>query len=472
MPARHARAWLRHFATLWLGVAFTAQAATYYADANAANDSGNGTASRPKKYVGSAAALMSSAGGDTLIIKAGVYSNAKDAIGALTAGKAGAWNVIKAEVDGAVTISAGLEVPLGDHYLQFEGLKWNGHIEKSVVGRYVKFLRCVFQDGPTSGNSTIFSIGTNDATPGAQYILVEDSVVYGTGGRYNLLVYNSDKVVLRRVVARHQDGWSDTKGDPQAAVSLYNSTDVLTQNLFIVDSGASGYFEAALYHPSNSRASKNIQNIGAIILNTKGSAVGWDDSLASSGNVLQDSVIWKAESAVSVNGAAHAGVLNRLTVGKITGGAFNDWGAAGKFSLKNSVLWEVSNAAFKSIGHSSNVCYAPTCTGEATANPATSGLLWLTQTGVGSALSTMGEGGGRVGATVLQRLGVSGTLFGEAGYDQVTSSNLWPWPQEAATKKLMCADMGVSTGMCASASLTEYVWGQLGNALPASLTAQ
>ena len=31
----------------------------------------------------------------------------------------------------------------------------------------------------------------------------------GATGRYNLLVYNSDKVVLRRVVARHQDGWSE-----------------------------------------------------------------------------------------------------------------------------------------------------------------------------------------------------------------------------------------------------------------------
>ncbi|MFZ2650123.1 MAG: hypothetical protein WA210_08445, partial [Burkholderiaceae bacterium] len=195
---------------------------TYYVDANAADDSGNGSLSRPKKYIGSGAALMSSSGGDTLIVKAGTYSNPLDAIGKLVSGKAGAWNIIRAEVDGTVTITAPLNIPLGDHYLQFEGLKWEGPTEKGINGRFVKMLRCAFKDGPATGNTVVLGIGTSNATPGAQYILVEDSYVYGAGGRYKILVYNSDKVILRRIVARHQDGWSDTKGDPQAVVSLYN----------------------------------------------------------------------------------------------------------------------------------------------------------------------------------------------------------------------------------------------------------
>ncbi len=445
------------------------QGTTYYVDANASSDSGDGSAARPKKYIGSGAALMSTSGGDTLIVKAGTYNNGKDAIGSLVPGKAGAWNVIKAQVDGTVTITASLSLPLGDHYLQFEGLKWEGPTGKGISGRYVKMLRCAFKDGPATDNTVVLGIGTSDATPGAQHILVEDSYVYGVGGRYKVLVYNSDKVVLRRVVARHRDGWSDFKGDPQAVVSLYNSTDVLTQNLLLLDSGGVGYFESALYHPSNSRASSNIQNVGAIILNITGNAVGWDDSNASSGNLLEDSIIWQASSAVSINGAKHAGLLNRLTIGKIANGGISDWNAGGLFSIKNSVLWEVGNNKFTSVPHANNVCFAPDCGGsEKSFDPAISGLQWLPHTGTGSALSVAGEGGGRVGATVMKRLGVSGTLWGETGYNQPTTQPLWPWENEAAIKTAMCSDVGITTGFCATLSLTRYVWELLGIPMPTS----
>ena len=445
-----------------------AKGAVYFVDANAADDSGDGSTDRPKKYIGSGAALMSSAGGDTLVLKAGTYGNALDTIDTLVSGKANGWNVIKAEVDGTVIITAPLNLSLDDHYLQFEGLKWGGPTEKGISGRYVKMLRCAFKDGPATGNTVVLAIGTNDATPGAQHILIEDSYVYGSGGRYKILVYNADKVVLRRIVARHQDGWSDTKGDPQAVVSLYNSTDVLTQNLLLLDSGGHGYFEAALYHPSNSRASGNIRNIGAIILNIAGTAVGWDDHTASSGNLLDDTVIWKADTAISINGAPHAGVLNRLTIGKIPLGGTNDWSGGGGFTLKNSVLWEVADNKFSSLPHVFNVCFAPACTGNTTLNPANSGLQWLPHTGTGSPLSTAGESGGRAGATVLRRLGISGTLWGETGYDQLSTDKLWPWPNEAAIWQAMCPDAGVATGLCAAPSITHYVWEQLGNPMPAS----
>jgi hypothetical protein len=355
---------------------------------------------------------------------------------------------------------------LGDHYLQFEGLVWDSPTEKSINGRYVKVLRSGFKGGPPNNNTMTLSIGTNDATPGAQYVLVEDSYAYGPGGRYNVLVYNADKVVLRRMVVRHEDGWSDTKGDPQAAVSLYNSTNVLTQNLLIVDSGASGYFEAALYHPSNSRASSNIHNVGAMILNTRGTAVGWDDSNASSGNLLQDSIIWKASDAISINGAPHAGLINRVTIGNTSAG-INDWGYGGKFTIQNSLLWAVANNTFRGIAHSNNNCYSPSCSGEQSLNPTTS-VLWPTRVESGSVLSAAGLGGSQIGATVLKRLGASGTLWGEPGYDQTTTQSLWPWPNEAAIKKAMCTDMSITTGFCAKPSLTDYVWGMIGNTLPSS----
>ena len=456
-------------ALLWAPAA--AHAATFYVDANAPNDAGDGSAHQPRKTIVGGGMLMSRSGGDTLVLRAGTYPGERNAVHQLPRGSLDAWNVIKAEVDGTVIITAPLDLRLGDHHLQFEGLRWEGSIEKGITGRYVKMLRCAFKDGPATGNTVVLAIGTNDATPGAQHILVEDSYVYGSGGRYKILVYNADKVILRRIVGRHQDGWGDTRGDPQAVVSLYNSTDVLTQNLLLLDSGGHGYFEAALYHPSNKRASRNIHNIGAIILNIAGTAVGWDDHLASSGNRLADSVIWNAKSAAVINGARHSGTLENLTVGKMSRNGIVDWKNGRLFSVKNSLFWEVSTKNLRAVTHENNVCFAPGCDGAASMNPATSGLKWLPRIEANSPLAKAGAGGAPVGATVVKRLGVSGTLYGEPGFDQETPQDLWPWPNEAAIKHAMCDAVKIASGFCAAASLTRYVWEQLGTPLPMSIAS-
>ena len=454
---------------LLIGMAAPLGASTYYVDASAANDSGNGTIAQPKKFIHSGAALMSSLGGDTLLIAPGTYAGSSNAIDGLVAGKAGAWNVIKAQTDGSVTITAALDLPLGDHYLQFEGLTWDYADQKTVHGRYVKLLRCAFRGGSPTGNSVGLAIGTNDATPGAQYVLVEDAYSYGPGGRYNVLVYNADKIVLRRVVARHEDGWSDVQGNPQANVSLYNATDVVTENLLLLDSHPSGYYEAALYHPSNGPAGFHIRDLGAIILNIGGNGVGWDGGTPASADQLEDAIVWNTSYAVSTNGSAHAGTMNHLTVWQSSLAGINDWNSGGNFSVTNSLLWSIGGSNFSSVNHSNNVCFSPACSGETSLNPPLSGLKYLPRIEAGSALSTAGASGGRVGADVTRRIGVSGTLYGEAGYDTLTNEALWPWPNEAAIKQAMCANAGVTTGFCAAPTLTRYVWEMLGNPIPAEI---
>lgn len=452
--------------TILLAAAAAAQGATYYVDVNAPNDSGSGAIGQPKKHIRSGAALMSTLGGDTVVVAAGTYAGANNAIDGLVRGQPGAWNTVKAATDGSVVITAPLDIPLGDHYLQFEGLKWDYADQKSIQGRYVKLLRCAFKGGAASGNSVGLAIGTNDATPGAQYILVEDAYAYGAGGRYNVLVYNADKVILRRVVARHQDGWSDTVGNPQANVSLYNSTDVVTENLLLLDSHPTGYYEAALYHPSNGPAGSNIRDLGAIILNIGGNGVGWDGGTPSAGNRLEDGIVWNTSYAASSNGSAHGGTMDRLTVGQNSQGGINDYNGGGNFTLTHSLMWQATSGNLQAITHSNNVCFNPACSGEASLNPATSGLLYLPRIEAGSALAAAG-----VGANVTKRIGVSGTLYGEPGYDQLTAENLWPWPNEAAIKTAMCTDAGVSTGFCAAPTLTRYVWEMLGNPIPPEIYA-
>ena len=64
------------WAVLVIGASGSAHAATYYVNAAAANDSGSGSLSSPKKYISSGVALMSTTGGDILIIASGTYGNA------------------------------------------------------------------------------------------------------------------------------------------------------------------------------------------------------------------------------------------------------------------------------------------------------------------------------------------------------------------------------------------------------------
>ncbi|MBK7144856.1 MAG: hypothetical protein IPH76_06485 [Xanthomonadales bacterium] len=459
----------------WLG---SASATTYYVDGSRVDDSGNGTLAAPKKFIASGMALLSPLGGDVLQIAAGNYSGANNRIDGDGDGngQAGSWNIVRASTDGTVRISAGFDLPVADHWLQFEGLVFDSAQQKTISGRYVKVLRSGFRGGPATGNAMNLAIGTNDVTPGAQHVLLEDVYAWGPGGRYNIIVYNADRVVLRRVLVRHDFGWSDTVGDPQANVALYDSTNVLTQNLFLLDShpGVDDYYEAALYHPSNRTTnvtSNNIRNIGAIIVNIGNNGIGFDGSEASTANLIEDSVIWDTRYALSSNGDAHGGVLNRITAGQASDGGINDWNGGGNFNLGGSILWTIGGSNLSQIAHAGNVCFNPTCSGETALNPANSGLLHLPRIEVGSALASAGAGGTRVGAQVLQRLGVSGSLYGETGFDVASAEALWPWPNEAAIKIALCQQAGVNTGFCAAPTLTRYIWEMLGHPIPPEIYA-
>ncbi|MBL0125040.1 MAG: hypothetical protein IPP88_20800 [Betaproteobacteria bacterium] len=210
-----------------------------YVDSMAANDTGKGTKASPKKFLISGLAMMSTSGGDTVTLAAGSYSAVGDAITRIVQlpnGKPGAYNVIKAAVDGSVTLTREFSLPLTSGYLQFEGLKWDSAYTKAVAGHHLRFLRCAFKGGPAIGNVATLVIGTNDQTPGAQHILFEDSWVYGPGGRYKILVYNAEFVVLRRVVARHDAGWTYDGRNPQGGITIYNAKDVYLQNSLVIDS--------------------------------------------------------------------------------------------------------------------------------------------------------------------------------------------------------------------------------------------
>ncbi len=460
--------------------------ATYYVDASA-RSSGNGSQASPKKFLTSGILLMSAKGGDTLVLATGTYSGPQNSITRSTTlrnGKAGvhsasdAYNVIRAAADGGVIVTGSLDLPLDSAYLQFEGIKWTSADQKNIVGHHLKFLRCAFKNGPPTGNSMSVAVGTNDQTPGAHDVLIEDSWVYGPGGRYKLLVFNSRNVVLRRVVVRHDGGWLFNGSDPTAGITIYNSADVELQNGMVIDSTLSypawlGGIAHVQNNLANTLPNKGARVHGSIVLNVSDIGVSYEGNGSITDAQIFDTVIWKvARSALTLNGGSHAVTAARLTVGAVAvDTAINVFGGAqSALDVQHSIVHQSANKAFTreqgTLTESGNNCFSNrggNCsgTGDTSMNPLTNGLSFLPRIEAGSALAMAGKG-----ANITTRIGASGTLFGAIGFNTSTGEDLWPWPNQDRLKADFCED-GVVRGMCASAlSMTDYVWGFLGSASP------
>jgi hypothetical protein len=480
------------FLILFFGVfCFSKQtfAATYYVDDSATNDSGDGSSGSPKKYIGSGVALLSGSGGDTLIIKDGNYSNSSDIIQNIPNGTSGNYNIIKAENDGGavVTVDGGLNMDHADAYIQIEGLKFNYASPKVILGNHIKILRSAFQGGPAEDNGSQVQIGTNDYNDTA-YILLEDCWAYGSGGRYNFLAYNSNYVVFRRCVVRHDGGWTDTKGDPEAAICNYNSSYVEIQNCIVIDSDLTSYHTwlqafYIVYNPASPNSTNNIYMRGNIALKVLQNGYR-TEGIGSGIPVFTDNIAYDISRPAEDNGfslCAGSGSLS-VTATKCTfGDAY--WGTGswngGTPSIDNSILLSLSDG---DTGGGFSQSYldrynnggSGSCTNCQTYNPQTNGLLYLPRIEAGSTLLTGGQSGGRIGADVTKKIGTSGTLYGESGYNTTTTDNLWPWTNENRIKSDMAT---VSTrGFCSGTSqdgssqtLTKYIWEYLGNQIPSDI---
>ncbi|HED35075.1 MAG TPA: hypothetical protein ENJ08_12830 [Gammaproteobacteria bacterium] len=477
-------------------------AATYYVSASASGDSGSGTLSSPKKYITSGLALMSSSGGDTLVVMPGTYADANDRIlsSSVPNGQPGAYNIIKAQTDGTVTIDASFNLSAvgaaQSSYLQFEGLKWRGPTGKSIVGHHIKILRCAFEGGPSSGNTTTFGIGTNNQTPGATDILIEDSWFYGEGGRYEMLIFNSDRVILRRVVARHDGGWCFNvcggSGPPEAGVTVYNSKNILLQNVMVLDSNLIyQYWESTFYIINNTALLDNDNTVvdGALSINNRGVSFKFDGPKAVTNAVIQDSVSYGLGDgtgfgiALTGNPGSNSTLRNLTLMNAGTGVLVGS--SATTNDLTNSILEGNTRAIMDNSGpgsnwtHSFNNCSNNNnnncnSTGETSYNARNNGLLYPVRIETGSTLDSAGINGATVGATILFKLGVSGSLYNDTGARTTTSESLWPWPSESRMKTDMCDEISTGVadrGWCASnKTLTQYIWELLGNTIPGSLS--
>ncbi|MEQ1727817.1 MAG: hypothetical protein ABL982_05505 [Vicinamibacterales bacterium] len=487
--------------------------------------------------------------GDTLIVANGTYTDVTP-IRFVPSGNAGVdgvpgtaddvYTTIKAATDFGAFIDGrawtgsylyGIRLE-GKSYIKVQGFRvftnpsnanQNGPLFVAS-SHHIKIIRNALAGASTTGNTANASIG-----PDNDYVLLEENYAFG-GARYQFLIYWSDHTVVRRNVARN-DYWNDTL--QSAAFTNYDSVNTVWQNNIAVDSDTScctvhsPLFAAFFNENKDDHAPDTTQEFhGNIVLNYQSYYGAHLDWLVSGRRTLSDNIYWDSNGGYwgdqGLGLTASFPAISNMTVGGMTGtydgpntGPARGTGISIYSNLSNSVKNSLfmnnrsfgvadyvngRNNAFSGNGENyGGVRTAIPGAGDITnhnalynavTNPSGSVRYLPRGPENGSLLATAGDSGGRVGAQVLWKIGVDGTIYGQSGWNVVRNSqngygraedSLWPFPNEASIKSDMAAYNGPglrgARGFALSGNglyggprtLTSYIWEYLGNACPVAV---
>ena len=346
-------------------------------------------------------------GGDTLVIRDGVYTGPDNMINYSNAGGGqdflpppgtpGAYTIVRAEHEGQVTFDGELVRPTFAvtewsavlTYVEFHGLKWvrsavygpvflirnPGAGAKGVIA-YVKFFRCGAHQPSALPWDTTWGIRAGD------HLLFEECYAWGAT-RYLFMVSNSSaegahKIVFRRCVARHDD----VRGNANAVAGFmsYTAPEVEWQNCIYLDADTSrwtswvnGQGFATRIHGDNTNDnySEDLRYRGNIVLNLKG--WGWPDAgggenyataylvvspRAGHPNLLEQNVAWDVMHGLRVGISDGGSTIDGLTVYCANDPAYPAVGS-GVRALSNGggyPTWPTRN--YVAIGHTPSLRYA------------------------------------------------------------------------------------------------------------------
>lgn len=460
-------------------------------------------------------------GGDTLIIRDGYYTGLDNRIRYeyMPDGSAGAYTKIKAENDFGVIIdsenASGVKpCDIKGSYIELRGVECRragagGSTAGAVLvqgGNYIKLIRV---GGMDAGESSSDSAGTFTITGGSN-ILVEECYAYGWG-RYPFKASSgTTNLIFRRNVGR-QDGWANGVGGTFIVYDVYNSE---FQNNIAIDmdeprhwhsssspmggyqtnSGGDVFFRGNIamniLSGNTYNAAWSLKDMASIYLENNvgiGVATGamvWATSTLSMNNMVLYNLVQTAgdeKSGVGIRGRDNPVVLkNSIVVGADIHGVhkISDSSAYNVY-YNNANNYAYTNPNGNDYSSENGNAINPLWSGS---NPQ-GGLKYPVRIEPGSNLAGKGESGANIGANIMTKIGVSGTLYGEPGYKDDTGESLWPFPNEDIIKERMAAytrydsqDGSYINGNRGFASyvspfgtkggITSYIWESLGNACP------
>jgi len=438
--------------------------------------------STPKATFGSVWSCLSA--GDTLSVADGTYTTVSPPIE--KAGSEGNVILVQAENDGGAILSGGVTLR-ANSYIEFVGFKFTASISALAVwsnntvggvSHHLTFRRVAFQCSDTVSNGACVTI-----YDGTHHVLIEDFWAWG-GGRYTVGCYGGDANpnlgcdynTFRRGVIR-QGPDTSSSGAPQAGLSIYYASNNIVENVIVLDSiprsnsSNSAFYITGHAPPPNTNSNKFY---GIIALNNEG--VGWylDQNGVASYNELRNSVIWGSlrfgafifsgtdltcdgtiidHSTIAYTGTYHGlGVYCANTT--VTSNIFLS-------NTEYGIVKGVSDGSFLATPNWNNFygnVIGPRLRVDAGDNDITSDpeLKYILRTEAGTSCKGAGEGGTDCGADIEKRY--------EDGV--LTATDLWPWPYETRIHADMCASTPpdpVNNWCSSGKSLTNYIWGYLGN---------
>ena len=440
-------------------------------------------------------------GGDILIVPVGSYSGKQNTFNGdssvlIHSGTSSDYTTWIAEYPGRVTLPAMMSK--GAEYVAYKGF----HFVPSSIGSGVT-VSGEAKGGVNSNHVKIMQSSTQDggfgAILGAKYILFEDVFAYGDSRalfRIGSTGRPSEYVIFRRAVARHD---YSTTNQPVAMFMQYGGDNVLFQNCIAIDQANNPANFATVYDHYGAWETKNGKNIyikDSIAINIR-EEFHFGDTNTDNVNFLNN-VFWD----IGTGSTAQSGntVYENITVGNVKAqniaNTFDDRSNTSTVYFKNSVFHNIEGKGDQSGFRSKKILYkadessnnlfnpiqADLSIGDATdvitgidpldGNPGNgvTSIRYPIRTESGSDLSALG-----IGATIMYKRGMLGTLWGEAGYDDLSDEPLWPWVNEEEIHNKMAAE-NVSSGNVRvvgargfakmGETLTNYIWGYLGNTVP------
>jgi hypothetical protein len=397
--------------------------------------------------------------GDTLIVKDGTYTNA---LSNPPSGTASAYTIVRAENDGNAIIKGG-GISIGSpstsqSYIQVEGFKLVNSEVYITNSHHIKLLRTGLKNPAPTDARYDAGIGIEC---GSHHVLLEDVWVIGSF-RYGISVFESYNNILRRVVVR----WDINTGqEPKAGINFYgagsgtgchsNSTieaahDNLCQNCVALDFNSGS--EGGINMP---HGSYNNKVYGGIFVNIPSNAIAGHEQSPGGGDDVVNSATVNTDGFTLRDGdSSKTDLYDHITAvqTQYPVAYWSIYGTRPRVVIQNSLFYGNTNGP--------NVGDVLTNNLNATSKPQ-----YLLRSPDGSH-----------GATIEKRYGVDGTLWGETGYDQLTATSLWPWPNEqrihdaAAESDSPAYSNTPARGFAVPGmTLSRYIWEYLGTQCPMNM---